>query len=552
MNFVIKERPGTLIVFLLLWFLAGAVQGAFMPLSGEEAYYWLFSQHLQWGYLDHPPAVAFFAYLGSLFDSTEFGARLFSSLLSTATLALLYDLLGRKHLRLFIFMTVGLLAVHAGSFLVKTDVPLLFFEVLFFWFYKRYVAHEKWVNILGVSLAVVGMLLSKYHGVLIVFFTLLSNLRLLQKRSFWAIMILSIVFMLPHIYWLYQNDWSSIVFHLNDRADISFNPANVVSYVLSQPIVLGPLVSIPLFIGLTRPIEKSTLNAALKWVFFGVLAFFLYQSFKVFIHKHWTSVVLVPLMVLAFDPVSRSERLSLWVRRLGRFSVFFFLLFRLYLSVDYLPTSISRSLEPLHDWDQWASELSTLSDGRPIVFINSYENASRYEFYSKQEAHTLSTVYFNNTQFDYWGREEAFRDQEVLLVHHKRNQPGFDTYTASNNARIYYQFIDRFSAFDKVDVKITPLSNGEYALQINNPYPFTIGQESNNRADLRYYLLEGERILKEGDVIQNLSIKSNQTVRDTVTVPGLSDKKRYHLRFGLKVQDLPPTINSNRLTISKP
>jgi hypothetical protein len=105
MNFVIKERPSTLIVFLLLWFLAGAVQGAFMPLSGEEAYYWLFSQHLQWGYLDHPPAVAFFAYLGSLFDSTEFGARLFSSLLSTATLALLYDLLGRKHLRLFIFMT---------------------------------------------------------------------------------------------------------------------------------------------------------------------------------------------------------------------------------------------------------------------------------------------------------------------------------------------------------------------------------------------------------------------------------------------------------------
>jgi len=255
MNFVIKERPRTLIVFLLLWFLAGAVQGVFMPLSGEEAYYWLFSQHLQWGYLDHPPAVAFFAYLGSLFDSTEFGARLFSSLLSTATLALLYDLLGRKHLRLFIFMAIGLLAVHAGSFLVKTDVPLLFFEVLFFWFYKRYLADEKWVNILGVSLAIVGMLLSKYHGVLIVFFTLLSNLKLLQKRSFWAIVILSILFMLPHIYWLYQNDWSSIVFHLNDRADISFNPANVVSYVLSQPIVLGPLVSIPLFIGLTRPIE---------------------------------------------------------------------------------------------------------------------------------------------------------------------------------------------------------------------------------------------------------------------------------------------------------
>lgn len=552
MNFVIKDRPAALIVFLLLWFLAGAVQGALMPLSGEEAYYWLFSQQLQWGYLDHPPAVAFFAFLGSLLDSSEFGARLFSSLLSTATIALLYDLVGRKQLRLFIFMVLGLLAVHAGSFLVKTDVPLLFFEVLFFWFYKRYVTRDTWVDVIGVSLAIVGMLLSKYHGVLIVFFTLLSNLKLLQKRSFWAIVMLSIVFMLPHIFWLYQNDWSSIVFHLNDRADISFDPANVLSYILSQPIVLGPLVSIPLFIGLTKPIEKTTFNAALKWVFFGVLAFFFYQSFKVFIHKHWTSVVLVPLMVLAFDPVSRSERLSLWVRRLGRFSVFFFILFRLYLSVDFLPASISRSLEPLHNWEEWASELSSLSDGRPIVFINSYENASRYHFYSKQKAHTLSTVYFNNTQFDYWSGEDDFRNKQVLLVHHKRNQTGFETFTASNNARIYYRFIDGFNAFDKVEVKITPLRDDQYALQITNPYPFTLGLDSANRADLRYYLLEGETILEEGEVIRNLSIHANETLLDTVTVPSLSDQKRYHLRFGLKAEDLPPTINSNRLIISTP
>jgi hypothetical protein len=67
-----------------------------------------------------------------------------------------------------------------------------------------------------------------------------------------------------------------------------------------------------------------------------------------------------------------------------------------------------------------------------------------------------------------------------------------------------------------------------------------------------YYLLEGETILKEGEVIQNLSIHANETLLDTVTVPSLSDKKRYHLRFGLKAEDLPPTINSNRLIIRTP
>ena len=154
MRYALKEHPSTLYVFLAVWFLSGAIQGGLMPLSGEEAYYWLFSRNLQWGYLDHPPAVAFFSYLGSLLGPGEFGARLFSSLLSTATIWFLYDLCGKKHIRLFLFMVVGLLAVHAGSFLIKTDVPLLFFETLFFWFYKRYVERKRWQEVLGVSVAI--------------------------------------------------------------------------------------------------------------------------------------------------------------------------------------------------------------------------------------------------------------------------------------------------------------------------------------------------------------------------------------------------------------
>lgn len=550
MRYALKEHPNTLYVFLAIWFLAGAIQGGLMPLSGEEAYYWLFSRNLQWGYLDHPPAVAFFSYLGSLLGPGEFGARLFSSLLSTATIWFLYDLCGKKHVRLFLFMVVGLLAVHAGSFLIKTDVPLLFFETLFFWFYKRYVERERWQEVLGVSVAIAGMLLSKYHGVLIVFFTLLSNPKLVFKPSFWGIVILSLLLLSPHIYWLYLNDWSSFVFHLNDRADISFKTANVVSYLLSQPLVLGPLVSIPLFIALFKKGVKSDLNRALKWVFFGVLIFFLFQSFKVFIHKHWTSVVLVPLMILAFEPLSKSADLGLWLRRLSRFSLFFFVLFRVYLSVDFLPNSLSNELEPLHNWDNWAQELDALSEGHPIVFINSYENASRYQFYSGKTAHTLSTVYFNNTQFDYWDGEQTFRDKKVLVVHHKRNQDGFKTYTASNNARIYYRFVDRFRAFDKLAVAVEPLADGRFALTIHNPYSFELRSESASEVKLNAYLLEGERIIKEKTVINALTLQPGETLLDTLDIDLNVAENRFHLRFGVQTEALPPTINSNRLTLS--
>src|SRR6056300_78890 len=259
MSFKIADTSTHRILFFSLWLLFALIQSALIPLSGEEAYYWLFSKALDWGYLDHPPAVAFFGRLGYELLENELGVRLFSSLLSVSTLWLIYDLIGRKGLRNFAFLAGGLLAVHAGSFLIKTDVPLLFFETLFFWFYKRYVERERWQEVLGVSVAIAGMLLSKYHGVLIVFFTLLSNPKLVFKPSFWGIVILSLLLLSPHIYWLYLNDWSSFVFHLNDRADISFKTANVVSYLLSQPLVLGPLVSIPLFIALFKKGVKSDL-----------------------------------------------------------------------------------------------------------------------------------------------------------------------------------------------------------------------------------------------------------------------------------------------------
>ena len=48
--------------------------GALLPLSADEAYYWLWSRHLAAGYYDHPPAIAFVIRAGTLlFGDTPFG-----------------------------------------------------------------------------------------------------------------------------------------------------------------------------------------------------------------------------------------------------------------------------------------------------------------------------------------------------------------------------------------------------------------------------------------------------------------------------------------------
>ena len=65
------------------------LRSAYLPwinLYPEEAYYWNYSRHLDYGYLDHPPMVAWLIYLGTAcFGHTELGVRFFALACSLVT-----------------------------------------------------------------------------------------------------------------------------------------------------------------------------------------------------------------------------------------------------------------------------------------------------------------------------------------------------------------------------------------------------------------------------------------------------------------------------------
>ena len=59
------------------------VMAGLLPLSADEAYYWLWSKHLALGYYDHPPMIAWLIRAGtSLFGDTPLGVRFAGVVLS--------------------------------------------------------------------------------------------------------------------------------------------------------------------------------------------------------------------------------------------------------------------------------------------------------------------------------------------------------------------------------------------------------------------------------------------------------------------------------------
>ena len=73
-----RHRSTMMVLGIILLLLLRALAGALLPLSADEAYYWLWSKHLAWGYYDHPPVIAFLIRAGtSVFGDTPLGLRAF-------------------------------------------------------------------------------------------------------------------------------------------------------------------------------------------------------------------------------------------------------------------------------------------------------------------------------------------------------------------------------------------------------------------------------------------------------------------------------------------
>src|SRR5690606_13388320 len=84
-------KIGLLLLFIFQLFIS---QG--FELAHDEAYYWLYSKHLDWGYFDHPPMVGIIIKLFSFLPHSEIGVRIGFILLQFGTLFFLFDLIPKQ------------------------------------------------------------------------------------------------------------------------------------------------------------------------------------------------------------------------------------------------------------------------------------------------------------------------------------------------------------------------------------------------------------------------------------------------------------------------
>ena len=389
------------------------VQGFFMGLAHDEAYYWVYSRYLDWGYFDHPPLTAPAVGAGYWLIPNELGVRLVFLVMLAVSLWWMWNMTNRRDGLLFVTLILSFALFHVVAILATPDTPLLFFAVMFFLIMKRHLVRADIGSTLLLGLSMALMLYSKYHGILVILFTVLAVPRLLKDKAFWGAAALGAMLFLPHIIWQVRHDFVTIAFQLG-RASKWFDSGYVLDYITGQIATAGLFSGLVLFYILLRFRSGSEFERMLKFNCIGTLAFFLLASLKGRVEANWTIVAYVPLGLIAHRYLQGRSRLRRLTMGLALIPILIIIALRVFMTAppDNL-WGLRRAYE-FSDWPGVTEEIEDFADGLPIT-ANLYQHASSISFYSGRVAPSLN-INSRENQFTLLGLEDVLLDMPVCFV----------------------------------------------------------------------------------------------------------------------------------------
>lgn len=345
-NYLYKNPKQSAYFIILLLAFFSTLYNAFIPLHGDEAYYWMWSHHLQSGYYDHPPMIAYCIYLTNFISESEWGVRLVNVV--SFSLAALYifklssEMFDEKIALNAVIVFSSVILVHAGYIITTPDSPLILFWTLSLYYVYRAIFNGKWSDYLLAGLMLGFMMISKYTSILFVvsvlLFILLKRRDVLLNRKFYIAIFIATLIVLPMLLWNFQNDWISFNFQLDhgstETYKISFGSA--FEYIGGQFIVFSPVFAGVLFFFLAKEKLYFKDNKLFFLVLLTLLTllFFLYKSFFKSMALNYAAPAYVSGVILLAYIISKHElhksfkiglAIAIFLTLVGRFGILFFL-----------------------------------------------------------------------------------------------------------------------------------------------------------------------------------------------------------------------------------
>ncbi|HEY2403884.1 MAG TPA: glycosyltransferase family 39 protein [Steroidobacteraceae bacterium] len=433
------------ISFLLRLFYIGQVE-----LLPEDSYYWNYSQHLDLGYLDHPPMVAWLIWLGThVFGGSEFGVRI--GALCCAAVAALFsyrltrNLFGEESALVALVLLQVMPFFFLAGLLMTPDAPLTAAWSAALYFLERALLGGQARAWLFAGIAIGLGLISKYTiGMLVPVafaFVLLdppSRQWLFRWQPYVALVIAGLIFS-PVILWNAQHEWASFAFQtsrrLAERPRFSVHRLLLSALVLLTPTGLLTLCASPFS---RRPQSR-------RWLFLQLAVLVPLSVFVVFSVRHdvkvdWTGALwlgAVPALAASIVEFGKPgvQGFRAWLHSAwGPTAVIMILLLGTglhYLALGLPGVGYSNHLELVPvGWRDLGRQVQAKADElrqetglEPVIVgMDRYELASQLTFYAPDHARSVPETSSRNLfgaqglMYGRWAKSLEIGDRPLLLV----------------------------------------------------------------------------------------------------------------------------------------
>jgi membrane-associated phospholipid phosphatase/4-amino-4-deoxy-L-arabinose transferase-like glycosyltransferase len=287
-----------------------------VELSQDEAYQWVWSQHLAMHYYSKPPLIAYTQFLGtSLWGDTAFGVRFFSPVIAALVAGLWLRFFAREVSAAagFALLLAGaatpLLA--AGSFLMTVDpLSVLFWTAALLSGWRAVGAGGRTRDWLWTGLWLGSGLLSKYTALFqwlsfALFFALWPPARAqLRRAGPWLALAVNALCALPILVWNARNGWVTFA-HLSERGDFNQPLAWHLRFLgeflgaelgLLNPIFFVGIVWAAVALWRTRPRDPRLMYCFSMGA--PVVLAYLAHSCRARVQPNWIAPAVIPLLGL--------------------------------------------------------------------------------------------------------------------------------------------------------------------------------------------------------------------------------------------------------------
>ena len=427
-----------------------ALIGCF-ELFPDEAYYFMWSERMDWSFFSKGPGVATTMWLSThLFGVSEFGIRFFSPLLALGTSVMLWNLARRLYndsIAAWTVLLVNMLPIlNAGALVMTIDPLSIFFwsaALLTCWLaLERSPAFSGWWPTTGLLIGL-GFLAKYTNGMQLLCIVLLLAITPkyraeLKRPGFYVMLGAFFLCCIPVVIWNAQHEWVTVE-HLTARGGLkkpwSFEPQEFVAFVGMHFGVYSPLIFAGIAIATAWGIRKARHSFKSRFLLtFGLplFALYFYLSLKQAGEPNWTAPGTISLGVLAVALWHERAKESAWMRG---FAVAALAIGAL-MSVALLNTDAARvagiewpyKRDPsgrMRGWQSAATEVERIrkeyemGSGQPVFLIaNEHEVASSLAFYMTDKRlegprhppiYIPAQPYFED-QYSFWPRYDELID----------------------------------------------------------------------------------------------------------------------------------------------